>query len=138
MKRTRRTLATAENGPSAGGDEGPAQLAHNRPVQGNNGEPAGDGDDWSAYGSWIQLSSRSDLDDAEALAVKYHRQFKETRIFTGDGGEYVVVLGPYPPAKARSLRNDLVDSGDIPRDSRVNDGNRFVDLVWGIPPEASN
>jgi hypothetical protein len=131
------TADTGGEGSSAGdGGRDPSQLAHNRPMQGN-GERGGQDENWSAYGDWIQLFSRTELPDAEQLAAKYHEQFKNTRIFSYDNGWYVVVLGPYPHGRARPLRDSLVDSGEIPRDSRVSAGDRFVDLVWGMTPNAS-
>ena len=88
-------------------------------------------DDWASYGEWIQIFSRTDLGEAIDLGRVYRRDLGGTFIFRYDNGWYVVVLGPYPAGTARGERDRLVRSGRIPRDSLVNPGIRFEELVWG-------
>lgn len=92
-------------------------------------------DDWASYGDWIQIYSRQALNEAIELGMAYQREFAGTFVFRYDNGWYVVALGPYPPGAARRERDRLVAGRRIPRDSLVNRGERFLDLVWGAAPE---
>jgi hypothetical protein len=98
--------------------------------------PAPERSDWSAYGQWIQIYSRSRLADAIELAVDFHTRFPNVSVFHYDNGWYVVAIGPYAKG-ADSTRARLVASGAIPDDSLVSSGRRFSELVWGSPPGSS-
>ena len=91
--------------------------------------------DWSSYGEWIQTYSRSNPAEAKDLARDYSRSFPNTFVFRYDNGWYVVVMGPYPRGDARPEKDRLVRLGQIPRDSLVTPGYRFVELVWGGMPQ---
>lgn len=101
------------------------------PVAG--GPPATD--DWASYGDWIQIYSRESLNEAIELGMAYQREFPGTFVFRYDNGWYVIALGPYPPGAARREKDRLVAGRRIPRDSLVNRGERFLELVWGAAPE---
>jgi len=91
---------------------------------------------WASYGDWIQIYSRESLNAAIELGMAYRREFPSTFVFRYDNGWYVVALGPYPDRlAARRDRDRLVRSGRIPKDSLVNDGDRFLELVWGAAPD---
>lgn len=92
-------------------------------------------DDWASYGDWIQIYSRQSLHEAIELGMAYQREFPGTFVFRYDNGWYVIALGPYPPGAARREKDRLVAARRIPRDSLVNHGERFLELVWGAAPE---
>jgi len=94
--------------------------------------PSGTGpEDFASYGDWIQLYSRQSLNLAIEVGMAYQREFPGTFVFRYDNGWYVVAIGPFPPGTARREKDRLVATGRIPRDSLVNRGERFLDLVWG-------
>jgi hypothetical protein len=103
-------------------------------VDSRDPEPAAP-DDWASYGEWIQIYSRQSYREAVDLAGDFHREFPDTFVFRYDNGWYVGAIGPFPFGRARPERDRLIRLGRIPRDSLVNRGDRFVDLVWGVSPE---
>jgi hypothetical protein len=85
----------------------------------------------SASSSWIQIYSRALLSEAVSLGSNYKRKFSNTRVFRCGNGWYAIVMGPYEPSTAVETRDQLVGSGDIPRDSLVTRGSNFQQLAWG-------
>jgi hypothetical protein len=99
-------------------------------------QPAVSHDDWSSYGSWIQILSGPSLAATEARADLYRQRFANLLIFRCRNSWYAAVLGPYAPATARKKRDLLVSSGEIPSDSFVAKGTQLDDLVGGRQPTA--
>ncbi len=96
--------------------------------------PSSTDDDWASYGDWIQIYSRQSLSEAVELGMAYRREFPGTFVFSYDNGWYVVALGPFASGTAARQRDRLIAARRIPRDSLVNRGERFQDLVWGDTP----
>ena len=80
--------------------------------------------------SWIQIFSRALFSEALNLGAATKDRFSNVRIFKCLNGWYAVVLGPYEPATALEVRDELAGSGGIPRDSLVTRGIDFQQLAW--------
>jgi hypothetical protein len=87
--------------------------------------------DWTTYGEWIQLFSRSSRDEATRLATEYRDRFLTPLVFAYDNGWFAGVVGPFPSGAAAPLRDQFVHAGLIPRDSLVVNGMHFSGLAWG-------
>jgi hypothetical protein len=66
-----------------------------------------------------------------ALGSDYKHRLANTRVFKCNNGWYAIALGPYEPAAAVEMRDRLVSSGDIPKDSLVTESVTYQQLVWG-------
>lgn len=80
----------------------------------------------NAAKEWIQTFSRPDRNTALQLAKASVSRLGNTRVFQYDNGWYVVVLGPYDVGAAGRARDRLVALGEIPADSLVVRGQRFI------------
>lgn len=88
-------------------------------------EPTADGREW------IQIFSRSVFVDAIRLAEEYgERLTTSIAVFRYQNGWYGVVLGPYSSRRARNEADLLLSRGEIPSDSLITRGEKFVEMVW--------
>ena len=90
--------------------------------------------DWSKYGEWIQIFSRPTLFDASQIATEFRKTFENTFVFKYANNWYGVVIGPFPVGSGLSRRNSMIASGQIPADSLIARGDRFVELAYGGTP----
>jgi len=97
---------------------------------------AGGRDDWASYGEWVQVGSRRRYDEALALARSVTERNANTNVFLYDNGWYAVTVGPFSQGRGQVALDALVAAGEVPRDSLVTQGSRFVSLEWGVRPRA--
>ena len=91
-------------------------------------------EDWASYGEWLQVASRQSLPEAVAMARSVSQRNANTNVFLYDNGWYAVTVGPYTPGQAQAALKVLVTAGEIPKDSLVTLGGRFVSREWGASP----
>lgn len=93
--------------------------------------------DWTAFGEWIQLLSKPTQMQATEATAEYLKRNENTFVFRFANGWFVGAMGPYPIGQAQQVRDRLASAGQIPFDSLVTRGERFVDLVYGGTPRAA-
>jgi len=81
---------------------------------------------------WLTIASRSNVNDAIALARHYSGEFPGAVVFESSSGFYGVTLGWSNIADGTPLLESLKASGRIPSDSYFTAGSRFLRPVWSI------
>ncbi|GIL03141.1 MAG: hypothetical protein BroJett030_30400 [Alphaproteobacteria bacterium] len=79
---------------------------------------------------WLMIASRTNVDDAIALARRYSGRFPGVVVFHSSTGYYGVALGWGDIARERPLLQSLISAGDIPADSYFTAGARLIRAVW--------
>ena len=87
-------------------------------------------------GVFIQVESHPTLAEAEARARSYARIAPDVNAFRAQTGLYAIALGPYAPADAQALLQDLLGRGLVPRDSFVVSSAPFVTQVFPVGANA--
>ena len=81
---------------------------------------------------WVQIEARQTLAEATARARLYARSFDDVQGYYLGRGFYGIVLGPYSEGLARAELSRLLDRGQIPSDSYLQNGARFEQQFWPI------
>jgi hypothetical protein len=110
------------------------RYAPSTPDEAPGSAPAIASADWLAYGDWIQIYSRENSSDAVAVAESYRGTLPNVLVFAYTNGWFAGVVGPFRPGMASGERDRLKSTGQIPADSFVVRGDRFVQLIDGTPP----
>ncbi|MCG6857591.1 MAG: caspase family protein [Salaquimonas sp.] len=79
---------------------------------------------------WLTIASRSDPDDAIAIARQYANRFPSVIVFQSSNGYYGISLGWANIGEAQPLLQSLISSGSVPADSYFTAGARFVRAIW--------
>jgi hypothetical protein len=79
---------------------------------------------------WVVVASRGDLDQAISIAREYKPRFPETRVFKSENGQYGVTVGQFDISQNPGLITGLVEANQIPKDSYLTPGKRFVGIAW--------
>lgn len=87
--------------------------------------------------TYIQVEAQPSLARAEDRARFYASSLADVNGFSLGAGWYGVALGPYDPAQARTLLQQLRAEGRIPRDSYLAQPAEFLSQFWpvGAPTE---
>lgn len=80
--------------------------------------------------AWLTIASRTDPNDAIALAQRYAGQFPTAVVFEGSNGYFAVALGWIDKYSGEPLLADLKARGAVPSDSYFTLGARFVRAIW--------
>lgn len=80
--------------------------------------------------SWLAIASRTDPNDAIALAQRYSGQFPTAVVFQSTNGFYSVTLGWMNKSEGAGLLQSLVSQGAVPADAYFTAGARFVRAIW--------
>ncbi|MGH2341756.1 SH3 domain-containing protein [Segnochrobactraceae bacterium EtOH-i3] len=75
---------------------------------------------------WIVVVSRSNVDEAVAIAQNIEPQVPSVTVFQSSNGYYAVTLGYVPVERAREIIDALIAKGVIPQDSFLSGGERWV------------
>ena len=88
----------------------------------------------AAFGqsSWVQVEALPDLRTAQERARAYSSALQNVNGFRLRSGWYALALGPFPPAQAQSLLNQLKSAGIIPNDSYISDSRPYREQFWPI------
>jgi S1-C subfamily serine protease len=81
---------------------------------------------------WVQIEARQTLTEATERARVYARRFDDVEGYYLGRGFYGIVLGPYSESLARAELSRLLNSGQIPSDSYLQNGRRFEQQFWPI------
>lgn len=81
---------------------------------------------------WLQIEAQPSLVEAEARARDYADRLDFVNAFSLGAGWYAIALGPYERQEAETLRRQLRNSSEIPRDSFISVGNRYGQQIWPI------
>ncbi len=81
---------------------------------------------------WVQIAARNDLAEAQAFVRQHLGRLRPLNGFALPNGWYAVALGPFGPAEAREVLQQLRATRQIPSDSYITDGRRFKARFW--PP----
>ncbi len=87
---------------------------------------------WAQDAVWLQVEAQPTLGQAQARVRAYAGQFDNVAGYSLGTRWYGIVIGPYAPADADTLLNDLRRSGQIPSDSFIADGSQFRQQFWPI------
>jgi len=79
---------------------------------------------------WLVISSHSYEQDAINQARKYGRNFPNTVVFRSTNGFFAVSLGWVNNRRGKSIIRQLASSGNIPADSYVHNGKRWIEAIW--------
>ena len=80
--------------------------------------------------AWLAIASRTDANDAIALAQQYSGQFPGATVFLSNNGFYSVTLGWARKSSGEQLLNNLISQGQVPSDSYFTLGARFAQVIW--------
>ncbi len=80
--------------------------------------------------AWLTIASRSNPNDAIAMAQQYAAQFPTVVVFEGSNGYYAISLGWIDKYNGQQLLGDLKARGAVPDDSYFTIGARFVRAIW--------
>jgi uncharacterized protein YraI len=80
--------------------------------------------------AWLAVASRTDANDAIAIAQSYSGRFPTAVVFQSVNGFYAVTLGWMNKAEGDALLRNLVSQGAVPADAYFTAGSRFVRAVW--------
>jgi uncharacterized protein YgiM (DUF1202 family) len=80
--------------------------------------------------AWLTIASRTDPNDAIALAQRYAGQFPTTVVFQSVNGYFGVTLGWASKSEGDPLLRALIAQGAIPADSYFTAGTRFIRAIW--------
>jgi hypothetical protein len=80
--------------------------------------------------AWLTIASRTDPNDAIALAQRYAGQFPTAIVFQSVNGYFGVSLGWANKAEGDPLLRALIAQGAIPADSYFTAGTRFIRAIW--------
>ena len=80
--------------------------------------------------AWLTIASRTDPNDAIALAQRYAQQFPTVVVFQSSNGYFGVSLGWASKSEGEPLLQSLVGQGLVPADSYFTAGSRFVRAIW--------
>ena len=83
-------------------------------------------------GVFIQIESHAALTTVEQRARAYAQLVPNVNAFRATTGLYAVSLGPYSPADAQALLQQLLAQGLVPRDSFVVTGQPYVTQVYPV------
>jgi hypothetical protein len=91
--------------------------------------------DWSQYGTWIQIASRSNLSQAREIATQMRAENPDIsdyiNIFTSSNGYYAVAFGPVRTDAHKILSSWFSTGGIVPSDSFVTSGRHYDKLIDG-------
>lgn len=87
-------------------------------------------------GVFIQIESHAALTTVEQRARAYAQLVPNVNAFRATTGLYAVSLGPYSPADAQALLQQLLAQGLVPRDSFVVTGQPYVAQVYPVGADA--
>lgn len=87
-------------------------------------------------GVFIQIESHGALTEAEQRARAYAQLVQNVNAFRAETGLYAVALGPYNPAEAQTLLQQLLAQGLVPRDSFVVTGVQYTAQVYPVGANA--
>lgn len=76
---------------------------------------------------WLTVASAKDKDTAIAIAGIYSSE--RAKVLSTQSGWYAVVLGPYREGSIEAIRKAHPDIGDIPKDSLLSRGDKYIDTV---------
>ena len=79
---------------------------------------------------WLTIASRTNANDAIALANQYAGRFPSVVVFQSSNGYFGVSLGWANIGEAQPLLQSLISSGAVPADSYFTAGARFVRAIW--------
>jgi len=80
--------------------------------------------------AWLTIASRTDPNDAIALAQRYAGQFPTAVVFQSVNGYFGVSLGWSSKAEGDQILRALIAQGAIPADSYFTAGTRFIRAIW--------
>jgi len=87
---------------------------------------------------WVQIEARQTLSEATERARLYARRFDDVQGYYLGRGFYGITLGPYSETLARQELRRLLNSGQIPSDSYLQNGRRFEQQFWPVGGGSSN
>ena len=87
---------------------------------------------------WVQIEARQTLSEATERARLYARRFDDVQGYYLGRGFYGITLGPYSETLARQELRRLLNTGQIPSDSYLQNGRRFEQQFWPVGGGSSN
>ena len=87
---------------------------------------------WAQSPVWVQVEARPTLNQAQERARDYAGRIENVAGFTTGGRWNVIALGPYAPADAEAIRQQLINARQIPADSYIVDGGQFRQQFWPV------
>jgi S1-C subfamily serine protease len=82
---------------------------------------------------WLALASRQDRDEAIGVARAHQGMRPAVKVVQATNGWYAVVAGPERLSALRAKREQLRQSGLIPKDALFSRGEGYVRVVWTAP-----
>lgn len=87
---------------------------------------------WAQNPVWVQVEAQPTLNAAQERARAYAVRVDNVAGFTTGGRWNVIALGPYAPADADAILQDLKSQRLIPTDSYIVDGRAFRQQFWPV------
>lgn len=81
---------------------------------------------------WLTIASSKDKDTAIGIAGLYSQE--RAKVVSTQSGWYAVILGPYREDTVAAVQKAHPDIGDIPKDSLLARGDKYIDSVWEEKP----
>lgn len=81
---------------------------------------------------WVQIEAQPSLAEATDRARAYETLLDDVSGFSLGGGWYGIAVGPYRRADAELVLSSYVRDGLVPRDSFIQQSNRFRQQFWPV------
>ncbi|MEE9427749.1 MAG: trypsin-like peptidase domain-containing protein [Paracoccaceae bacterium] len=81
---------------------------------------------------WVQIEAQRSLNGAQEVARRYAGTIQQISGFAMRSGWYAIAIGPFSPADAQDVLQQLRVTRQIPGDSYVVDGSSFGQQFWPI------
>ena len=81
---------------------------------------------------WVQIEAQPSLAEATDRARAYETLLDDVNGFSLGGGWYGIAVGPYRRADAELVLRSYVRDGLVPRDSFIQQSDRFRQQFWPV------